>query len=126
MGSRLRAHDLLSLTGEVISDYWDSLSTTDPDYYDLSTDEFVATARLNAATGQNFTSWADLFGPIQDYGDSFTQVQRYNLSSFIFDVESRGGLVQKAVFGYANNPSPSAIPPYAAEDILLVSELINW
>lgn len=121
LGSRLRANDLLNIAGEQLTDFWDSLDTTDPSYYTLATDDFVATDLINQATGQNFTSWQEFFGPVSANGDLFTATQQYNLSSFIYDVVAKGGNIQTAVFAYANNPSSSISPPYAAEDIILVS-----
>lgn len=122
LGSRLRAHPMADAVGDALTSYWDSLSTTEQDYYDLSTDEFVSSDRINALTGQNFTSWAEFFGPTPDNGDLFTTVQQYNLSSFIFDVEAKGGEIQTAVFGYDNNPANYTTPPFAATDIILLTD----
>ena len=51
--------------------------------------------------------------------------QRYNLSSFIFDVAATADEdIAFAVFGYGANPAPpNEIPPYAPEDIIIVSNL---
>ena len=122
LGSRSRTSDYLNLTGEAVTDFWESLATNDPDYYDLSTDEFVVTDRINALTGQNFTSWAEAYGPRPERIDSFTTPQQYNLSSFIFDVTAQGGFVQTAVFGYANNPANYSDPPFAPENIVLLTD----
>lgn len=52
--------------------FWQSLSQDDIDYYALAANEWLATDRLDADTNQNFTSWAEFFGPHEFDGDSFT------------------------------------------------------
>ena len=60
--------------GETMTDYWEGLALDDEDYYGLSIDEWVIVDRLNAATGQNFSSWAEYYGPAASYKDySFTE-----------------------------------------------------
>lgn len=84
----------------------------------------MAPVYLNAATGQNFTSWPEFFGPHPDNGDFFTTPQRNNLSSIIFDENATGdndrsnGII---VFGFANRTSTSA-PPYDAQQIVLLTD----
>lgn len=73
-GSRMRAHPAANVMGQTITDYFDSLSTTDQDYYGLIGDEWVATDLINADTNQNFTSWPEFFGPHLYNGDNFTTV----------------------------------------------------
>ncbi|KAH0534195.1 hypothetical protein FGG08_007206 [Glutinoglossum americanum] len=123
-GSRMRAHHSADVMGETMTNYWNSLNGTDDGYYILADSEWVATDRLNANTGQNFTSWAEFFGPHSYDGDTFTTTQRYNLSSFTFDVAATGSEgVAFAVYGYGANPAPpNAAPPYAAEDIIILSD----
>jgi hypothetical protein len=75
-GSRMRAHPSADVMGETITDYWNTLNDTESDYYILSANEWVATDRLNANTGQNFTSWAEFFGPHLYDGDNFTTTVR--------------------------------------------------
>jgi hypothetical protein len=75
-GSRLRAHPAANVMGETITDFFDSLNTTDNDYYALIGDEWVATDLINANTNRNFTSWAEFFGPHLYNGDNFTTVVR--------------------------------------------------
>jgi len=72
----MRAHPAANVMGETITDYFDSLNTTDEDYYALIGDEWVATDLINANTNQNFTSWAEFFGPHLYNGDNFTTVVR--------------------------------------------------
>jgi hypothetical protein len=70
----MRAHPAANVLGQTITDYFDSLSTTDDDYYALVGDEWVATDLINANTNQNFTSWPEFFGPHLYNGDNFTTV----------------------------------------------------
>ena len=44
------------------------------EYDDLVTDPWVATVYIDAATGQNFTSWGQFFGPTSYDGDNFTTI----------------------------------------------------
>ncbi|KAH0559692.1 hypothetical protein GP486_003789 [Trichoglossum hirsutum] len=124
VGSRMRAHPSANVMGKTMTGYWDSLNDTDDDYYFLAANAWVATDRINANTGRNFSSWAEFFGPNLYNGDNFTNTQRYNLSSFIFDVAAIGNEdVAFAVYGYGANPAPpNAAPPYAAEDIIILSD----
>jgi hypothetical protein len=71
-GSRLRAHSSADVMGDTITTYFNGLDTTSEDYYILAANEWVATDRLNANTGKNFTSWAEFFGPVSEDGDEFT------------------------------------------------------
>ncbi|KAM3070136.1 hypothetical protein ACMFMG_003829 [Clarireedia jacksonii] len=125
-GSRMRAHHAADVMGNTLTQFWDGLSEDDETKYDLSSDEWVITDRLNAATGRNFTSWAEFFGPNQYDGDNFTNVQRYDLSNPIFDaagVDLDSTDTPFAVFGYAANPAPAnAVPAFAAEDIIILSD----
>jgi hypothetical protein len=123
-GSRMRAHPSANVMGETMTNYWNSLNDTSDDNYNLAANEWVATDRLDANTGQNFSSWAEFFGPYLYDGDDFTTTQRYNLSSFIFDVAAiDGDDVSFAVYGYSANPAPpNAAPPYSAEDIIILSD----
>lgn len=60
--------------GETLTDYWGGLDLEEEDYYDFSVDEWVIVDRLNAATAQNFSTWAEYYGPVASYnGDDFTK-----------------------------------------------------
>ena len=73
-GSRLRAHASANVMGETITEYWDSLDPTYEDYYNLLANEWVATDLIDANTRQNFSSWAEFYGPHLYNGDNFTTV----------------------------------------------------
>jgi len=123
-GNRLRAHPFADALGNTFTTYYTTQSI-DAEFYDqLSADVWVAPVYLNAATGQNFTSWPEFFGPHQDNGDFFTTPQRNNLSSIIFDENATGDNDQLngiVVFGYANRTS-TAPQPYPAQQIVLLTD----
>ncbi|KAN0113262.1 hypothetical protein V8E51_006213 [Hyaloscypha variabilis] len=123
-GSRLRAHHAADVIGQTTTTYFQSLSSTSGDFTTLIASEWVATERLNANTNRTFASWPEFFGPQAANGDEFTTTQRYNLANTLFDEAAvgdvNGGFV---VYGYGNNSAPaSAEPPYAAEDIIILSD----
>ena len=71
-GSSMRAHSSADVMGETMTNYWNNLNDTDDNYYLLAANEWVATDRLNANTNENFTTWAEFFGPHLYDGDNFT------------------------------------------------------
>ncbi|KAL8687525.1 MAG: hypothetical protein Q9218_006327 [Villophora microphyllina] len=114
-GSRLRAHNTANVLGDTISTYFDNSNTTIRE--ELVGSAWTASAFINAETGQNFSSWAELYGPHAYNGDFFTTTQRDNLSSILFD-EAAGGMV---VYGFANR-SVTSPQPYDAKNIILLSD----
>lgn len=82
VGSRRRAHDLANILGSNFTDHWNNLQEdADDDFYNgdkfsFEASEWVVTDRLNAATGTNFTSWAEYFGPRSEHDDNFSLVVR--------------------------------------------------
>ncbi|KAG9236435.1 hypothetical protein BJ875DRAFT_456406 [Amylocarpus encephaloides] len=122
-GSRLRAHPLADSVGDAISGYFDTpLTLSDPDYYALYTNDWVASTRLNSATNRHFASWDEAFGPHLSNGDSFTAVQRLNLSDTLFNTLFVGDPNDIfTVYGYGARPANTS-QPYAAEDIIILSD----
>jgi Peptidase family S41 len=123
-GSRLRAHPAANVMGSTITEYFGLFDSTDQMYEDLITNEWVATSRINADTNELFASWAEAFGPPLFFdGDNFTTTQRYDLTDTSFDsVAVDASNDTFTVFGYGSNAAPAdAAPPYAAEDIIMVS-----
>ncbi|XP_014555933.1 hypothetical protein COCVIDRAFT_100919 [Bipolaris victoriae FI3] len=119
-GSRRRNHHLGGIIGGAYTSYFDSLNPSDPDYEYLLAAEWVVTPRLNAATGQNFTSWAEYTGPVQEKGDSFSLTERYNLSNSEFSSALFEGWVP---LGYSpDNPLGYTTPPFAAENIVVLTD----
>ena len=121
-GSRLRTHDSVNVMGDILTEYWNSLTQVDDDYYNLAADDWVSLDRINANTNRNFASWAEFYGPWSANGDSFTTIQRYNLLSYIFDMESVQDFDEYfAVYGYSGNPA-NTTQPFAADEIIILSD----
>ncbi|CAO2651399.1 Nn.00g039690.m01.CDS01 [Neocucurbitaria sp. VM-36] len=117
--SRRRSHQLGNTLGEAYTAYFNDLEIDDPSYEDFVADEWVITSRLNAATGQNFTSWAEYYDPNQANGDSFSLNERYNLSSYVFDAALFEGWIP---WGYTpENPADDG-RPFDAENIVLLTD----
>jgi hypothetical protein len=119
----LRATDAAYAIGNAVTAYFEATDPESDDFDTLITDEWVSTPRLNAETGRTFTDWDEFFGPHTFNGDNFTTVQRYNLSNTAFDtaaVDIDDG--NFTVFGYGSNPASTQLPPYAAEDIIMLSD----
>ncbi|KAE8446731.1 hypothetical protein EG329_011636 [Mollisiaceae sp. DMI_Dod_QoI] len=125
-GSRLRAHYAADVIGQTTTTYFQSLNSTSDGFIDLISSEWVATERIDANTSRTFDSWAEFFGPQEYNGDKFTTTQRYNLSNELFVEAAVGDIVDGfVVYGYGNNTAPpNAAPPYAAEDIIILSDAL--
>ena len=80
-GSRSRAQNMANTLGTVFTSYFESLNSSNSDYPYLAASVWVATDYINAATGQNFSSWPQYFGPHPDHGDLFTTTVRSNTSA---------------------------------------------
>jgi hypothetical protein len=71
----MRAQPYADVLGDIVTGYWNDLALNDFYYDVLSTEAWVVTDRLNAETGENFSSWSEFYGPAGSYnGDSFTNV----------------------------------------------------
>ncbi|KKY20342.1 putative peptidase s41 family protein [Diplodia seriata] len=117
-GSRRRSFDLANSLGRFTTDFWSSLQpgTTDyDDWYDsLASDEWVVTDRLNADTGDNFTSWAEFYGPRTYHGDDFSLTEQYNLSSPVF--------ADTAFNGWYLDPEHWGQAPWRPDQIVLLTD----
>ena len=90
-GSRLRAQSFANIIGNTFTQFYqDQRSQNSSVYDDLSASDFVATSRIDVETNQNFTSWAQFFGPHTFNDDLFTTVQRENISDSLYDNEALG------------------------------------
>ncbi|KAI1640957.1 hypothetical protein F4809DRAFT_588177 [Biscogniauxia mediterranea] len=122
-GSRRRSHEMADILGTTKTNYWDSLrldnDTEAEEKYEMEADEWVVTTRLNADTGDNFTSWVEYYGPREDNGDSFSLTERYDLANEYFDIAAFDGWVPTA-YTPGNEPEWSA--PWAPEDIVILTD----
>ena len=73
---------------------------------------------LQSPDGPLFDSWDELYGPVEVYGDRFSNTASWKFSNAALDIASSTGIV---VSGYANN---SYLPAqvFAAKNITLVSK----
>ena len=116
-GSRLRAHPTADIIGNTFTTYYQTNQSPNSSVYDaLSVSDWVATDRLNAETGQNFTSWGEFFGPHEYNRDTFTTIERENITSSLFDNEALGIDIYGASIP-ATNPQQ-----YLPENIILLSD----
>ena len=116
-GSRLRAHPTLDVIGNTFTKHYTTAQLANSSTYDaLSASDFVSTDRLNVETGRNFTSWGEFFGPYRFNGDSFTTVERENITSSLFDNEALGIDIYGASIP-ATNPQL-----YKPENIIILSD----
>ena len=118
LGTRLRAHPQADVIGNTLTQYFDENEVKDSDDYAfLAATVFVATARINPETNENFTSWGEYFGPHPYNGDLFTTVHRVNTSSSIYDHAALG------IDVYGSPQRPAASPAYyKPEDITLLTD----
>lgn len=120
-GSRRRSHALADVLGTTTTDYWNAISLSgDPDdKYDGEASEWVITDRINALTGRNFTSWAEYYGPVAENGDTFSLVEQYDLGNEEFDWAA---FDEWAPVNYVNGVNTSAVPPWNAEDVIILTD----
>lgn len=102
--------------GDVITRYWQNLTEGDIDYQYLLADEWMIADRLDADTEQEYISWDDYFLSTNTYwGDSFTKVERYNLTDTGF-MEAAAGINITSMAGSHNDQF------YSAEDMIVLSD----
>ena len=118
-GSRLRAHATADVIGNTFTTYYATNQSPNNSVYDaLSVSDWVVTDRLNAETGQNFTSWGEFFGPHEYNGDAFTTVERENIMSSVFDTGALGIDIYGASI-------PATLPQlYNPEDIIILTDAL--
>ncbi|KAL8961909.1 MAG: hypothetical protein Q9183_005237, partial [Haloplaca sp. 2 TL-2023] len=111
----MRAHPAANVLGDTITTFFDSSNDTVKEA--LAGNVWTAGGYINAGTGQNFSSWSELYGPHTANGDLFTTTQRDNLSSVIFS-EAEQGII---VYGFGNR-SISSPQPFDAKNIVLLAD----
>ncbi|KAF2866402.1 hypothetical protein BDV95DRAFT_209640 [Massariosphaeria phaeospora] len=117
--SRIRSHKNANILGSAYTEWWDRKDTDQDSYSEYAAIEWVATNRINAATGNNFSSWAEYFGPESSSGGDFSLAQRYNLSNEMFDHSA----FRYIPWGYDSKiPMTSTTPPWSAENIVLLTD----
>ncbi|KAF2836962.1 hypothetical protein M501DRAFT_978717 [Patellaria atrata CBS 101060] len=66
--------------------------------------------------GQHFDSWEEKFGPVQNHGDNYTSIIRWDLNDPLITLNS-GGI---EIHGYGQLANVTKERPFAAEDIVIV------
>ncbi|KAF1951679.1 hypothetical protein CC80DRAFT_480477 [Byssothecium circinans] len=121
---RFRAFESTNLLGEYFSRASESLprgyfpKEQDKELFRLQ--DYVVSSPLNYQTSldvnsKNFPNWSAVYGPVQNYGDSFSNLFHWNLSDVNIQYNSRGILLH----GYG---IPSKPQPFAAEDVIVVTD----
>jgi hypothetical protein len=114
--SRRRASPWADVLGSAFTEYWQHLGDDETLWYTLLTNEWVAASRLDAESGEYYKSWEEYFGPAGTYnGDSFTNLERYNLSDNIFSEEAAGIDI---------DDSSSSPALYDAQDIIMPTDCL--
>jgi hypothetical protein len=78
--SRIRSHELADVLGNTYSTWWKELEgdldgnegANGVNYNYSAADEWVINNRINAATGERFSSWPEYSGKVSERGDSFS------------------------------------------------------
>lgn len=117
-----RAHDGLNFLGQGISNRVQNTSITTPGNSE-ALERVGASLSLNYAAdvsvnGTAFSSWSEVYGPHEAYGDSFTSLTRSNLSDPLFALKE---------FPFINltgrgNRVISPVPPFPAENVILLTD----
>ena len=111
-GVRIRGSDAANAMGQIAS----TSPVQNSADSQLASSFFNDQAFLQGPDGPSFSSWQQLYGPLQQHDDIFSNVASWQFSNASLDIQS-GGIV---ISGYANNLST---PPqvFLGENITLVS-----
>lgn len=119
-GTRLRAHEALDLIGQKFS-YLSDGFPRDPEIVQNNyTMADIVSSVFNYRTDvdekyENFESWPDKFGPVENHGDNFTSVIRWNMSDPL-NILNSGGI---EITGYGNRSNFTEQPFESANIVLL-------
>ena len=115
-GSNVRANQFINVLG-VASDAFTATQLQDPVNetvrQNLEANEVWFSVADLKTDNTAFKDWADVYGPVVDQGDNFTNEVRYNLTDPL--VAASLGLDMPS---YINNGTP----PYAASDIIMLTD----
>lgn len=117
-GSNMREHQLADVMGSLITSYYDTQDDSSHAHQVASADEWIATTRLNAETGRNFTSWEELYDQGQGDVDSLSSTIRLNTSNYLYDYSALGQTEPPRVLLTSSTDDA----PFAAENIIMVSD----
>ncbi|KAL9092358.1 MAG: hypothetical protein Q9159_000866 [Coniocarpon cinnabarinum] len=126
-GSRMRAHPMEDALGNTLTQFGVGIRQSNTSWYEAYLDDpFAITSYKDTATGRDFTSWSEFFGPLPDHGDLFTLVERPDFDDPVFDEVATDGSTDETngiiPYGYANRRPASSQAPFAAEDIVILTD----
>jgi hypothetical protein len=113
--SRMRATPMINALGQTYTNYFNNITDDDDEAFDFVAEEWVASRRINAQTGQPFSSWDQFFGPAQ--GD-FTLAQQYNLTDEDFVAAAFGIVYPDGSFNGQSNDAT----PWPGDKIILLTD----
>ncbi|KAF2856628.1 hypothetical protein T440DRAFT_549982 [Plenodomus tracheiphilus IPT5] len=121
---RFRAFETTDIIGQEFSNFssqYPRIEVTEKQNETLYNATGIIYTVFNYATNldvnsENFTSWDDMYGPVHEKGDNFTNLFRWNLADPL--IVEQGGI---NIHGYGPL-SNYTTTPFAAEDIVVVSD----
>ncbi|KAI5244428.1 hypothetical protein E4T43_03732 [Aureobasidium subglaciale] len=112
-----RAGELHNFTGRVVSDNIEQLGSAYPELVNTGIDGVILNSfdyrEPLTADGEQFSSWADFFGPRGNDVEEFTSLNRFNLT----DISA----TTVPILGYADNSEPQP-QVFSSEDIVLLHD----
>lgn len=107
-GTRFRATSSMNYIGQTFTTY---------DAYDRGLPVAYTTQANVDKDGKDFSSWNALYGPVDIYADTFTNILRYNFSDPVASFEGNGIYV----YGYGRlSQFANSQAPFEAENIVMV------
>ncbi|KAF2635276.1 hypothetical protein P280DRAFT_473987 [Massarina eburnea CBS 473.64] len=130
METRIRAHDMAEELGRMTDEMfreWQKESNPDDDtvglLYEYSSKEWVVSNRINPTTNNTFANWTEFFGPVQEAGDNFTNIQSYNFSDPMYDTRSLAfPETLHITYGYPGARPAKKRKSFAATNITLLTD----
>ena len=119
--SLFRAHDGLNIIGQGINRVIEEVMAVSNDVTPLlnvfgaDSIDFAVDVMVN---NNGFTSWSELFGPHEAYGDNFTSLTRLNLTNPLTALDTYP-FINFTGFGSRSNFTK---PPFAPENIIMITD----
>ncbi|MCJ1385896.1 hypothetical protein MMC17_009020 [Xylographa soralifera] len=120
--SLFRAHDGLNIIGQGINKVIEEVVAANP--HDVTAllnvfgDDSINFAADVMVNNSGFTSWSELFGPHEAYGDNFTSLTRLNLTNPLTALDTFP-YINFTGFGSRSNFTK---PPFAPENITMITD----
>ena len=113
--SNFHAFDLFNEIGQVVTEHFDSSNPGRESLNNNFGSIFNVDNELDTMDAQ-FSSWSDFYGPVHTYGDTFTNLVRYNLTN-----KADTGL-QHGLSGYGNLTNIDPKQTFSADNIAILSD----